>query len=406
MSSRITNLVVSVLGDERVTNGDFSTSGTWTYGQDGGDGWSYDAGDDEADCSGDQTAAVDLEQNISAVSAERYLLSYEIKNWVAGTLTPQIGGVNGVAHAADGTWETYITATNTGNLKFQADSDFNGSVDTVSVKKVINLDDTDTISLVWTNADSYDYINIEYDKGSGWVTYVSGLAGDTTSYDIDDIVTNTLYIFRLRLRAPSNPIGSRLSFSNTDSAGIWTENPTAMVIVSPNIAEYVTGTDVTDEVTATVYVTGVVLDAISLKTNYAYYVGSSNGKVYQYSADYKSDAGTSISARWESKDTDFADQSIEISDRFKTVEFARLHYIDKTSSATVSVLVSTDGGATWTPNTKSIGSGDGKGKTKDFHFITTGQIFRFAVENASTSDEFQWAGLDVFFSVGGNYFEP
>ncbi len=267
---------------------------------------------------------------------------------------------------------------------------------------VATSSDIDTIGLAWSNPDIYDEIYVFFDKGAGWEQYTI-LAGTVTSVDVDDIVSSILYNFKIECTDPLAEDPDAVS--NTDSAACWVSTPVATVNVLPNIEEYVTGTDYTETPTATINVTGVVLDAISLKTTYGYYVGSSNGKVYEYSASYKSDAGTSISARWESKDTDFADQSIEISDRFKTIEFVRLHYIDKTSSATVSVLVSTDGGATWTPQTKSIGTGDGKGKTKDFHFITTGQIFRFAVENASTSDEFQFAGLEVFYSIGGSYFE-
>ena len=93
------------------------------------------------------------------------------------------------------------------------------------------------------------------------------------------------------------------------------------------------------------------------------------------------------------------------SDKFKTIEFVRLHYIDKSAGARISVKVSTDGGAAWTTKTKSIGTGNSKGKTKDFHFITTGQIFRFAIESISVSDEFQWVGLEAVYSVGGDYFE-
>jgi len=110
-------------------------------------------------------------------------------------------------------------------------------------------------------------------------------------------------------------------------------------------------------------------------------------------------------AQWESKDTDFAEQSIEYADKFKTVEFVRLHFIDKSAGALIDVKVSTDGGATWTTETKTIGTGDNKGKTKDFHFPKTGQIFRFAVRSVSTSDDFQWTGLEAFYTVGGDYFE-
>ena len=80
----------------------------------------------------------------------------------------------------------------------------------------------------------------------------------------------------------------------------------------------------------------------------------------------------------------------------------RLHYIDRTEDAVISVSLSTDGGATWTPNTKTMGTGDGKAKYKDFYSIKSGHVFRFAIENASASDEFLMVGLEIFFTVGGD----
>ena len=395
----VSNLAVTPFGAEKVSNGDFSASGTWTYGQDGG-GWAYDGTAEEADCDGSQSAGVDLEQDISAVAAESYFLRYTILNWVAGTLTPQIGGVDGTAREADGTYEDYIVATGTGNLKFQADSDFNGSVDDVSVKKIL-LPDVHTFRLTWTNSDTYSEIDIHYNKGAGWVTHESGLDGSTDSYDVEDIVPNILYNFRLELfKTDETPV-----YSNTDSAGIWTDATTDEIAVGESVTEYATGVIVSDEIRDIVDIADFAIDATDILTNYAYYVATVDGNVYEYSGYYKSDAGTAITARWESKDTDFADQHIENSGKFKTIEFVRLHYIDKSAGARISVKVSTDGGAAWTTKTKSIGTGNSKGKTKDFHFITTGQIFRFAIESISVSDEFQWVGLEIFYSVGGSYFE-
>ena len=394
----VSNLAATPLDTEKVSNGDFSASGTWTYGQASG-GWAYDGTSEEADCDGSQTTGVDLEQDISAVAAENYFLRYTLSNWVAGTVTPQIGGVDGTARGADGTYEDYITATGTGNLKFQADSDFNGSIDTVSAKKI--LSDADTIHLKWTNSDTYSEIDIQFDKGAGWVNYESGLSGSTTSYDVDDIVPNILYNFRLVLFKT----GETAVYSNTDASACWADTITDEIITSESVSDFATAEDVSDTIIDTVYMSDFAVDAIDIITNYAYYVATADGKVYEYSGFYKSDGGTAITAQWESKDTDFAEQDIQDSGKFKTVEFIRLHFMDKSAGARISIKVSTDGGASWATETKSIGTGDNKGKTKDFHFIKTGQIFRFSVQSVSTLDEFQWAGLEVFYTVGGDYFE-
>ena len=258
--------------------------------------------------------------------------------------------------------------------------------------------DADTIGLAWTNRDTYAEIDIQYDKGAGWVNYASGLSGSTTSYDVDNIVPNILYNFRVVVFSPA-------AYSNTDSAACWADSITDEIVTSESVTEYATAEDVSDTITDTMYVSDFIVDAKDIITNYTYYLGTAAGGIYEYSGFYKSDAGTAITAQWESKDTDFADQSIENSDKFKTVEFVRLHYIDKSAGALIDVRVSTDGGASWTTKTKNIGTGDNKGKTKDFYFVKTGQIFRFAVRSVSTSDEFQWAGLEVFYNVGGDFFE-
>lgn len=264
--------------------------------------------------------------------------------------------------------------------------------------------DADTVGLAWTNSDTYGEIDIQYDKGAGWVHYESGLAGSTTSYDVDDIVPNILYNFRLVLFDEEGGEDPAV-YSNTDNAGCFADTITDEMITSESLAEYATGVTTSDTITDTMYVTDFVVDATDIITNYAYCVATADGKVYEYSGFYKSDGGTAITAQWESKDTDFADQHIENSDKFKTVEFVRLHFIDKSAGALIDVRVSTDGGATWTTKTKNIGTGNNKGKTKDFYFVETGQIFRFAVRSVSTSDDFQWTGIEIFYNIGGDYFE-
>ena len=265
---------------------------------------------------------------------------------------------------------------------------------------VATANGTDQIDLTWTNQDNYIGIDIFYDKGSGW-THLLEIDGSLEAYSHEEVISNTTYNYKIS----GFDIEEESGYSNTDSAACWADSVTDKIVTSESVADYKTGATPSDTVTDTMYVSDFAIDAKDIITNYVYYVGTATGGIYEYGGLYKSDAGTAITARWESKDSDFADQSIENSDKFKTVEFVRLHYIDKSAGAHISIKVSTDGGATWTTGTKNIGTGDGKGKTKDFHFIITGQIFRFAIENASTTDEFQWVGLEIFYNIGGDYFE-
>ena len=259
--------------------------------------------------------------------------------------------------------------------------------------------DADTIALAWENHDTYTDIYIEYNTGAGW-NRLDSISGALESYDHDGVTTNTPYTYRVFGLTKDDESG----YSNTDSAACWSDTITDEIAVSESVTEYATGVTVSDTITDTVYMSDFAVDATGIITNYAYYVATADGKVYEYSGYYKSDGGTAITARWESKDTDFADQDIESSDKFKTTEFIRLHYIDKSAGALITLEVSVDGGATWTTKTKNIGTGDNKGKTVDFFIIKSGQIFRFAIKSASTSDEFQWVGLEAFYSVGGDYF--
>jgi hypothetical protein len=393
-------LSASTTGDEKVTNGKFTAAAPWTYGHTNSlDGWSYDGTNNEADCDGNQTAGVDLKQDISAAASERYKLRYKVKNYVTGTVTSRIGGVDGEERSANGTYYDYITATGTGNLKFQADADFTGSVDTVSVKRIFT---GNTIRTTWTNGTTYTLIYILHKTVGSW-EIIDTLGGSVTSYEHEGVSTNVLHYYQVQgyRGIYEEPLSD---LSNSDSAACWVDTLTEEVAIDESIADYATGSTISDTITETVAVADYVIDAKDIITNYVYYLGTATGGIYEYGGFYKSDAGTAITARWESKDTDFADQSIENSDKFKTVEFVRLHYIDKSAGARISIKVSTDGGASWTTKTKSIGTGNSKGKIKDFYFIKTGQIFRFAIESISTTDEFQWVGLEAFYSLGGDGF--
>ena len=134
--SNVTVANTSSLGSEKVANGDFSTvpDTSWTWGT----GWSHDTTNYEADHATGNTVA--LEQNISAVAGEVYYLSFTVKNRTTGSVTPQIGGVNGTSVDRNITSTQIITARGTENLKFIPTSNFNGSIDNVSVKRITGGD--------------------------------------------------------------------------------------------------------------------------------------------------------------------------------------------------------------------------------------------------------------------------
>lgn len=147
--------------------------------------------------------------------------------------------------------------------------------------------------------------------------------------------------------------------------------------------------------------------SVSADPTFRYYFGSFDGKVYAEDSVYKSDGGTSIDAYWESKETDFAEEDMEALDKFKTIYKIRLLYVDiSDSSATVTISVKPDGGATWAEVTTSVGgTGDDTTKVKDFYIIKTGNSFKFRLQHDSADNEFQWSGMEVDYTIGGDYFQ-
>jgi phage major head subunit gpT-like protein len=131
------------------------------------------------------------------------------------------------------------------------------------------------------------------------------------------------------------------------------------------------------------------------------YLGDSGGNVYEYSASQTSDAGTSITSRWESRLIDFGDDQ---ADRWKTISQVKLIY-DDDNAHTVTVSLSTDDGTTWTDNDRTFGSGSGVEAEENFGFWLTGKQFRIKLEHASATTTFTWTELAVDYITQASFFE-
>lgn len=115
-------------GPNKVVNSTFATDTIWTKGA----GWTINTVAAIAVAG----VASDLEQDISAVNGETYLLQYSMSR-TAGTVTPSIGATAGTARSATGYYSELITAAGTDNLKFSKGDTFAGTVDNVVVRKVL-----------------------------------------------------------------------------------------------------------------------------------------------------------------------------------------------------------------------------------------------------------------------------
>lgn len=122
------------LGADLVSVGDFASDTVWTKGT----GWSIAAGV-ATHAAG---TGSDLSQTLAGLSTGSYYrLVFDVSGRTAGTVTPSIGGTAGTAISADATaiTETIIDGGG-GSVSFTASSDFDGSIDNVSVKLVTGID--------------------------------------------------------------------------------------------------------------------------------------------------------------------------------------------------------------------------------------------------------------------------
>lgn len=121
----------ATLGSELVVNGDFATDSDWVKGT----GWTISGG--SANCDGTQTAYSTIKQiGVTPINTlYKMVLTVTI---TSGNIIPSVGGSNGQGQiSVSGTYTFYTIATTGDNsLYFGASSDFDGSIDNVSVKEV------------------------------------------------------------------------------------------------------------------------------------------------------------------------------------------------------------------------------------------------------------------------------
>jgi hypothetical protein len=220
-----------------------------------------------------------------------------------------------------------------------------------------------THTATWSS--SYTYIWLQYSTiYTPWTTISSSLSG-SDNYE-QTVTPNITYTYRAN---GSNDGATWSGWSDTASATSYADTVLATLSLAGSSTDVTTSTAVSDTVSATINFSAYSLEAQSISTNYAHYLAASTGVVYQYSPDYKGDAGEAIPCYWQSKDTNFVDQYRELENRQKNVHFVRLYYVDTDSSVATTVKLSTDGGVTWDgTSTQSIGTGNGKNKSVDFYF--------------------------------------
>jgi hypothetical protein len=138
----------------------------WTLG----DGWSID--DEKAACDGTQSAESNLYQETVVEVAKTYLVTYTVTR-SAGSVRVKVGSTGtGTYRDAAGTYTETITAAGDTTFYINADADFIGTVDTITVKEL----------------DPYDY----WTPGAGWTIDVDKVTqtGSTSYLSYDSFTPN------------------------------------------------------------------------------------------------------------------------------------------------------------------------------------------------------------------------
>lgn len=269
-------------------------------------------------------------------------------------------------------------------------------------------------------------VTLEYRTDGGswglldeWTTYDA----PTTAYLHDDVAVNHLYGYRAYWHCSDCGLTSPVSVEGNVGAYLITPSETITLTDTCAVTHDATSTETFcyDTITLTATLTAVpaynvtLTDTITLtdyciagatlKTNYAFYLGTVDGDINLFSASYKGDGTTPIVTRWRSKETDFSDQYPQYLDDRKWIDRVRLVYVDKDASTPVTIKVSTDGGVNWTTSSATVGTGSGAVKDCSFWFNVSGRYFQFEVESASASELFKWISLEPQFHAAGEYWE-
>ena len=122
----------STAGSELVTNGDFTTDTDWTKGT----GWTIGGGVASSD--GTQAGTSALYQDCGIVLGKQYQVVYDVTSYTAGSVRIYLGGTStgAVSRSATGTYTQQFSALGNQWVTIEADVNFIGSIDNVSVKEV------------------------------------------------------------------------------------------------------------------------------------------------------------------------------------------------------------------------------------------------------------------------------
>lgn len=193
------------VGRNIVINGGFDADSDWSKGT----GWSIAAG--VASCDGSQVGNSLLTQfdpDLYRLDGNAtYRITFDVSNYVAGTLTPFVANAIGIAVAGNGSFSQDIVSGNIGSSGVRANSAFIGDVDNISITQL----DIPANSTAFNGTYSGVTLNQPGPAGTR-----AGLWDGTNDYgDVYSPEINSFF----------NPnAGTLLAFAKVSGAGVWTDS--------------------------------------------------------------------------------------------------------------------------------------------------------------------------------------
>jgi hypothetical protein len=127
--------------NELVVNGDFTTDSDWVSINDSSGAWSISNDSANVNCTSNA-----IFKNLGEVikTGTFYLVSYELKNYVSGSVRLKLGSAAGTFQSANGIYSQIIEGiASSSNISFEANfsQGFDGSIDNVSIVEIIEVAD-------------------------------------------------------------------------------------------------------------------------------------------------------------------------------------------------------------------------------------------------------------------------
>ncbi len=270
----------------------------------------------------------------------------------------------------------------------------------------------------WTNGQIYSSLYIYFNESGGSWTYLRALGG-TETFSLEESTANITTGYKIQGEGPGQELSDFTSpvyiahwediatetltvSDSVDSAQAFSDTATEIVTVSDDT---ISGFAFTDTITETVTVSDAVGSSASIRTDWGYFLGTDDGKVYEYSPDYYADVSTGITSSWDSKVIRSQDVfGPQYTDYWMTIKKMRIIYVDHAANTEMIAGFTTNGGVTWTTQTKTNGTGALTTKSAYYYFNKTGQYFKVRIEFPSATTHFQLIGIEAFFEVRGEAF--